>query len=695
MTQTTPSNQVENKYPVKPGRTEEENVLMVTTLSGILAHFMKLYEDIADTLRDHSTILAMVHTKTIFVEWFISAIQNNVDNSTANVTQLLHDIIEPILKDRKLGRSNPRGKDSTSKEPGTVTVQGVTAVTENPNNTGTNEQENKGGSPPVLLARQHENREIQSETATRTLAVHSEEPVEAKQSEDRIPVTEEITCKGLVRKDPKSQPNVSGSVKESVKSSEIVARERSVNGTACEGQNNMRQTQEETTGQITTTGIEDPNNMDKCREKEKKNGNVCEIFKKRDINTGDKKQESQTKLKKNRTAESKSGGHQKNSVTTKKQKNQPPSKTPSSSKCRAFIKNLTTPKEQPSIIDQLINNKKKVRLEQKTEELVIPETGDDECSEDDLMDLSTYTVSDDEENQGTRAHVEANTEADESMREENTDYSESDTSTTMVTLTEKEKRRESGRTTNTYTQKEQLRKTMDKRDRVQKSEHRVQGRNSGSLENLKIGNRWDRERRNSNKRPEMEDRREQLNTKEVEKELQHRPAHKTRDVDTYKQPGLVLERILHYEDGLILNRTNVIRLLHHIPALRLITTDDLAIVEFVDEDRADKVILHTSSNLVRQLLLEEAPQLRPMGFDLQESDKILKTQERVKKHSVRQINKKDKDFSSFRTNCVTSEKSGNQSTRSSNNRTKKQGEENETARWKWLKNLIDDKMNTQ
>ncbi|XP_069502653.1 micronuclear linker histone polyprotein-like [Ambystoma mexicanum] len=383
--------------------------------------------------------------------------------------------------ERKLGRSNPRGKDSTSKEPSTGTAQGANAVAENQNNAGSNEQVNKGEKPPVTLARPEENRETQSETATRSRAAHSEELVEVKQNEDRTPQIEETNSKGFLGEESKSQSTILGPVKEPVKPSLIVAGERPLNGTASEGQNNRRQGQEATTRQTTTTGLEE----------EKKNGNVCEIFKIRDTNTGDKKQESHTKMKKNGTAENKQGGHQKNSVTTKKQKKQPPSKTPSSSKCRAFIKNLTIPKEQPSIIDQLINNKKKVRLEQIIEEQKIPETGDDECSEDDLLDLSTYTVSDDEEKQGTRAHNEASTEADESMSEENTDYSESDTSTIMATQTKKEKRRENGRATNMHIQKEQMRKTTDKREKVQKSERQVQERNVRLSENLKSGNRWD------------------------------------------------------------------------------------------------------------------------------------------------------------------------------------------------------------
>ncbi|XP_069506362.1 arginine and glutamate-rich protein 1-like [Ambystoma mexicanum] len=77
-----------------------------------------------------------------------------------------------------------------------------------------------------------------------------------------------------------------------------------------------------------------------------------------------------------------------------------------------------------------------------------------------------------------------------------------------------------------------------------------------------------------------------------------------------------LEKLLAEGGKVILNRKNTLKLLTHIEDLKNIKTDDIDIIEFMDNNHTDRVYLHISSKWVKRRISEARDQLRAMGYDL-------------------------------------------------------------------------------
>ncbi|XP_069463397.1 serine-rich adhesin for platelets-like [Ambystoma mexicanum] len=84
--------------------------------------------------------------------------------------------------------------------------------------------------------------------------------------------------------------------------------------------------------------------------------------------------------------------------------------------------------------------------------------------------------------------------------------------------------------------------------------------------------------------------------------------------DSYQK--IKIENIFQNEEDVNLNRGNIMCLLHAVPALRNIRSDDIRIVEYLSEVRADIVLLHIKSQAVRSTLLAAKQDLRCLGFEI-------------------------------------------------------------------------------
>ncbi|XP_069470153.1 restin homolog [Ambystoma mexicanum] len=79
---------------------------------------------------------------------------------------------------------------------------------------------------------------------------------------------------------------------------------------------------------------------------------------------------------------------------------------------------------------------------------------------------------------------------------------------------------------------------------------------------------------------------------------------------------VLVENLLEENEGKNLNRKNVIALLHCVDKLRKIRNEDIAVVEYIDEERVDKVVLHLKSTTLKELILKDGKELLKRGYEI-------------------------------------------------------------------------------
>ncbi|XP_069506254.1 luc7-like protein 3 [Ambystoma mexicanum] len=83
---------------------------------------------------------------------------------------------------------------------------------------------------------------------------------------------------------------------------------------------------------------------------------------------------------------------------------------------------------------------------------------------------------------------------------------------------------------------------------------------------------------------------------------------------------LKLERTWRDRRRIVLNRNRVMSILKDLPASRKIHTDDVAIVEFIDEEKPDVVLLHLTTRKLKDSLLDVKNNLESWGYRLTDPD---------------------------------------------------------------------------
>ncbi|XP_069478225.1 peptidyl-prolyl cis-trans isomerase G-like [Ambystoma mexicanum] len=85
-----------------------------------------------------------------------------------------------------------------------------------------------------------------------------------------------------------------------------------------------------------------------------------------------------------------------------------------------------------------------------------------------------------------------------------------------------------------------------------------------------------------------------------------------------KNAVITIEKSGKNMEGLILNRSAIMRLLQYIPQLKTIKSEELLSVSFPDEARVDLVEIATSSAILASIMLEAYENFRALGFTISE-----------------------------------------------------------------------------